>query len=95
MRICSRADAMTHTHGHTEVQRWCPPKKWYKYFDEKGFKREVAEMRWSDIYSTENVNIAFDLLTTKLASALDKFAPIKTIQKSVQWQYQAYHGEER
>ena len=41
---------------------------------------EVAAIRWFDVYSSGDVNVAVSLLTTKLSSALDKYAPIKTIQ---------------
>ena len=55
-------------------------KRSFKNFDVEGFKREVSEMRWFDVYSCQDVNIAVHLLTSKLSTALDKYAPVKTIQ---------------
>ena len=55
-------------------------KRSFKNFDTAGFQAEVAAIRWFDVYSSGDVNVAVSLLTTKLSSALDKYAPIKTIQ---------------
>ena len=54
-------------------------KRCFKNFDREGFQSEVAAMQWFDIYNSGDVNNAVSLLTTKLSSALDKFAPIRTI----------------
>ena len=54
-------------------------KRCFKNFDGEEFMREVAEMRWVDVYLTEDVNVAVHLLTAKLSAALDKHALIKTI----------------
>ena len=55
-------------------------KRCFKNFDEEGFKQEVKQLKWFEIYSTNDVNEAVQLLTDKLTSTLDRFAPVKTIQ---------------
>ena len=55
-------------------------KRCFKHFDEEAFSKEVKELKWFDVYSCNDVNIATGLLTEKLTSVLDRFAPIKTVQ---------------
>ena len=55
-------------------------KRCFKNFDVEGFKQEVKQIKWFDVYSTNDVNDAVRVLTGKLTSVLDKFAPVKTIQ---------------
>ena len=55
-------------------------KRCFKDFDESGFKQEISELKWFDVYSTSDVDAAVKLLTDKITSVLDKFAPVKTIQ---------------
>ena len=55
-------------------------KRCFKNFDEEGFKAEIKLQKFFDIYTTTDVNQAVKLLTEKLTSALDKFAPVRTIQ---------------
>ena len=55
-------------------------KRSFKNFDSKDFIEEVRKLQWFDIYMTENLDEAVELLTEKLTKILDKMAPIKTIQ---------------
>ena len=55
-------------------------KRIFRNFDSKGFRSEVAATNMLEIYLTSDVNEAVGLLTRKLTAALDKYAPLKTIQ---------------
>ena len=55
-------------------------KRCFKNFNELGFKLEVAAMNWFDVYSATDVNTAVKVLTDKITRALDKYAPVRTIQ---------------
>ena len=55
-------------------------KRCFKGFNEIEFKEEIKKLQWFDVYSESNVDAAVSLLTGKLTSVLDKYAPIKTIQ---------------
>ena len=55
-------------------------KRCFKNFDEEGFKQEVKQLKWFDVYSTTDVNEAVQLMTAKLTSVLDRYAPVQTIQ---------------
>ena len=55
-------------------------KRSYKTFDESEFREAVKKIRWYDIYSCQDVDLAVDALTTKLTEILDVMAPVKTFQ---------------
>ena len=55
-------------------------KRCFKYFDEESFRKDIAAMNWFDVYNASDVNEAVELLTNKINEALDKHAPVKTIQ---------------
>ena len=55
-------------------------KRCFKNFDEESFRSDIAAINWFDVYSATDVNVAVELLTSKLSEALDKHAPLKTIQ---------------
>jgi len=55
-------------------------KRIFRNFDSQGFRSEVAATNMLEIYLSSDVNEAVGLLTRKLTTALDKYAPIKTIQ---------------
>ena len=60
-------------------------KRCFKNFDEEAFRREISAMNWFDVYSANDVNVAVELLTTKLNEALDRHAPVRTIQVRSQY----------
>ena len=55
-------------------------KRCFKGFDESKFKEEIRKLKFHDIYSTSDVDSAVAMLTSKLCTVLDKFAPVKTVQ---------------
>ena len=55
-------------------------KRCFKFFDEEAFKMEIKALKWFEVYNCSDVNIATSLLTEKLTSVLDRFAPMKTMQ---------------
>ena len=55
-------------------------KRSYKTFDESEFREAVKKIRWYEIYSCQDVDLAVDALTTKLTEILDVMAPVKTFQ---------------
>ena len=55
-------------------------KRCFKHFEEVGFKKEISEIKWFDVYNTSDVDTAERLLTERITRVLDKFAPVKTIQ---------------
>ena len=67
-------------------------KRCFKGFDESKFKEEIRKLKFFDIYSTSNVDSAVAMLTSKLKTVLDKFAPVKTVQ--IQSNYAPWLNEE-
>ena len=55
-------------------------KRSYKNFDCLSFLDEFRKISWWDLYSSEDVDEAVEIFTTKFCSVLDKFAPIKKFQ---------------
>ena len=55
-------------------------KRSYKTFDQGKFREAVKKIRWYEIYSCQDVDLAVDTLTTKLTEILDVMAPVKTFQ---------------
>ena len=55
-------------------------KRCFKGFDYAGFKACINSVSWLDLYLSEDVNIAVDMLTKRVTTVLDKFAPVKIIQ---------------
>ena len=51
-----------------------------KYFNKTEFRREIRKLSWWDIYTSTDVNVAVESLTSKINSVLDKMAPIKIFQ---------------
>ena len=55
-------------------------KRIYKKFDPVNFVNEVKKIKWWSLYTTEDVNSAVHIFSSKLNEILDRVAPIKTIQ---------------
>ena len=55
-------------------------KRSYKNFNEGDFKEAVKGIRWFDVYSCEDVDLAVDSFTGKLTKILDEMAPVKKFQ---------------
>ena len=55
-------------------------KRCFKKFNAEDFIEEVRKISWFEVYMTENVELAVELLSGKITTILDKMAPIKTIQ---------------
>ena len=55
-------------------------KRVFKKFDSEAFKQDLSGSNLEEILYTADVNIATALLVTKLTEALDKTAPVRTIQ---------------
>ena len=51
-----------------------------KNFDAKNFKNEVSMIDWTELYKMEDLNLANDFFSTKIATILEKMAPMKKIQ---------------
>ena len=60
-------------------------KRSYKNFDEASFKERIKNTSWWDIYQTSDVNVAVQLLTSKITSILDQMAPVKTFQTTTKY----------
>ena len=59
--------------------RYCK-KRSYKNFSEQDFLTEVNQVRWWDVYSCSDVDLAVDIFTLKITDILDRMAPVKKIQ---------------
>ena len=55
-------------------------KRCFKDFDKAGLKAAIKDTQWYDVYCLTDVNVAVTLLTEKLTTVLDMFAPIRTVQ---------------
>ena len=55
-------------------------KRCFKNFKPEKFVKAVQDISWFDLYSCQDVNIACQILTSKLSRVLDTMAPIRTIQ---------------
>ena len=55
-------------------------KRSFKRFDQDGFLEHIKSLSWFDLYMSEDPNEAAHLLTGKLTSILDTYAPIRTFQ---------------
>ena len=71
--------ATRHAKNIRESIRYCK-KRSYKNFDEKSFLEEVAKIRWWEVHSCMNVDMAVDIFTKKLTDILDRMAPVKKFQ---------------
>ena len=45
-----------------------------------GFKEAIQAIQWYDVYCLTDVNVAVSVLTEKLTTVLDRFAPMRTVQ---------------
>ena len=52
----------------------------YKDFNSEAFIAAIRQVSWLDVYLCEDVNIAVELLSSKITFILDTMAPLKTIQ---------------
>ena len=52
----------------------------FKNFDDDVFRQQLSESNLEEILNTTDVNVAAELLVTKLTDVLDKMAPVRTIQ---------------
>ena len=55
-------------------------KRSYKNFDEQEFREAVRNIKWYDVYSCQDVDLAVDIFTSSLTEILDKMAPVKRFQ---------------
>ena len=55
-------------------------KRSYKDFNEQDFMAAVKNIRWYEVYSCQDVDLAVDIFTTRLTDILDKMAPVKKFQ---------------
>ena len=55
-------------------------KRSYKNFNEEIFREAVKNIKWYEVYSCQDVDIAVDTFTNKLTEILDTMAPVKTFQ---------------
>ena len=55
-------------------------KRMYRNFNADEFVAAVRQISWLDLYLTEDVNNAVQILSSKLLFVLDTMAPMKTIQ---------------
>ena len=55
-------------------------KRMYKYFNAVEFVAAVRQISWLDLYLTEDVDTAVQMLSSRLVFILDTMAPMKTIQ---------------
>ena len=63
-------------------------KRSYKNFDRAAFLTSIAEVKWWDIYSCDDIDTAAQLFSEKFSRVLDQQAPVKTFQtrsKYVPW----------
>ena len=51
-----------------------------KNFDDKKFREKLLRSQLDEILTCTDVNIAAELLVSKLTDILDEMAPIKTVQ---------------
>ena len=58
-------------------------KRCYGYFDPEYFKERVQQIRWLDIYLSNDVNEAVNLFYDKIRYILDAMAPMRTIQNVI------------
>ena len=55
-------------------------KRSYRNFKPEEFKEAIQSVSWLDVYLSENVNKAVELMSNKITSILDTMAPIRTVQ---------------
>ena len=55
-------------------------KRCFKGFDTAGFKAAIKAIKWYEVYCLTDVNVAVHVLTDKVTTVLDRFAPIRTLQ---------------
>ena len=55
-------------------------KRCFKNFKPEEFIEAVRKISWFDVYMTENVDTAVEMVTQKLTDILDIMAPVKVIQ---------------
>ena len=55
-------------------------KRCFKDFDPGKFIEAVQKITWLEVYLTEDVDIAVEIVTKKLTEILDMLAPVKTLQ---------------
>ena len=67
-------------------------KRCFKKFDESGFKEDIKQLKWFEVYTCTDPDKAVQLLTEKITAVLDKFAPVRTIQ--VRSRYAPWVSEE-
>ena len=55
-------------------------KRSYKNFNEQEFRTAVKNIKWYEVYSCQDVDLAVDIFTGKLTKILDRMAPVKKFQ---------------
>ena len=55
-------------------------KRSYKNFNEQEFRTAVKNIKWYEVYSCQDVDLAVDIFTGKLTEILDRMAPVKKFQ---------------
>ena len=55
-------------------------KRSYKHFNPQEFISEIRKLSWLDVYLSDNVNQAVELMSSKITRILDIMAPIRTVQ---------------
>ena len=60
-------------------------KRSFKNFNFQEFVAAVQEIQWLDLYLSEDVNAAVQILSSKLTFILDTMAPMRTIQVRVKY----------
>ena len=55
-------------------------KRSYTIFVEEEFIEAVNNIRWYDVYSCQDTDLAVDIFTSKLTDILEKMAPVKKYQ---------------
>ena len=55
-------------------------KRCFKNFEPENFVEAIQNITWFEVYMTEDVEVAVEMVTRKLTAILDIMAPVKTIQ---------------
>ena len=84
VKVCGSSDhrlilATRYAKNIKDNIRYCK-KRSYKNFDEKKFMQEVEKIKWWEVYSCQDIDMAVDIFTRKLTDILDIMAPIRRFQ---------------
>ena len=58
-------------------------KRSYKNFNEQELRTAVKNIKWYEVYSCLDVDLAVDIFTGKLTEVLDRMAPVKKLRISM------------